>query len=146
MHRQIFARSYPILFLLAICLLQLAGCQLIDDYIPGYTNRTITATQTQNDLEQKHRKRYQIDRDPESIRWLKANRLKQGMTLGDVNQVLGVNGVPVLNQRKFIGKSNLYRSSDVTYKWGPDADGNSHFLVFRDDKLVNYDPEEFQED
>lgn len=144
MNRQIIGLFYGI-FVLPLLVIS-SGCQLVDAYIPGYTTWTATAAKEAQELEQEHRKRFQLEGDPESIRWLKANRLKQGMPLGDVNQILGMDGTPVSDRRRFIEKNSLYQNSDRLYKWGPDSRGNSHFLVFRNDRLVNYDPKEFQED
>ena len=37
-----------------------------------------------------------------------------------------------------------YRENDVLYKWGPDNEGRTILLAFRDDKLVNFDPDFFE--
>lgn len=99
--------------------------------------------QAQFHSEAEHRRRFQDDGDPAAIRWLKAHRLRPGMSIDEVNDVFGRDGVHVVADRRFKDGGSLYHRDDVVYRWGPDADGVNHYLVFREGKLVNYEPEEF---
>jgi hypothetical protein len=42
--------------------------------------------------------------------------------------------------------NNAYRSSDKMYAFGPDSKSRTYFLVFRDNRLVGFDPKEFKKD
>jgi len=87
---------------------------------------------------------YLKEGDPQAMRWLLGHRLETGMTLADVNKVFGQVGVEETND-SWIKKNNArYRRNDETYRWGPDSQGQSVYLVFRDDQLVNFDPTEFR--
>jgi len=92
-----------------------------------------------------HRERFQTDRDPEALDWLLANAIDAGMSVNQVEQILAENGQRVFADRKFKTNGGYYRSGDHVYKWNPDNRGRSIYLIFRDDKLVNYNPDEFKD-
>lgn len=91
-----------------------------------------------------HRSRFQQQGDPQSFRWLLANHLASGMSLYEVEEVLGSEGERVWNDSQFKKGEGRYQESDETYKWGPDRNGTSAYLIFRDGKLVNYDPSQYR--
>ena len=94
-----------------------------------------------------HRRQFQQQGDAESFRWLLGNAIASGMTLSDVEHALGSEGERVWDDQKFkTGGAGRYQQTDETYKWGPDSGGSSAFLVFRDEKLVNYDPKAYRKD
>ncbi|MEX1232710.1 MAG: hypothetical protein WEB58_20860 [Planctomycetaceae bacterium] len=97
-----------------------------------------------NDAE-KHRQTYQSERTPESICWLLANQIHSGMSLEEVNDVLGENGIREINSRWITSNGGNYRTDDVAYRWGPDSEGGTVILVFRENRLVNFNPSEFEE-
>lgn len=94
--------------------------------------------------EDTQRRRFVEERDPDAMRWLLANRIRTAMKVEDVNEVFGEPGVREYGDR-WIKKSNgLYHESDVIYKWGPDNEGHTVYLAFRDGHLVNFEPEEYR--
>ncbi|MGE3316026.1 MAG: hypothetical protein AB7O26_13005 [Planctomycetaceae bacterium] len=94
--------------------------------------------------EDTQRRRFVEERDPEAMRWLLANRVRTSMTIEDVNEVFGEPGVREYGDR-WIKKSNgLYHEGDVIYKWGPDNEGQTIYLAFRDGHLVNFEPEDYK--
>ena len=92
-----------------------------------------------------HRRRFQQDRISADFRWLLANATRTGMTPKDVGEVLGERGEIVMNDTWIKSSGGHYRASDEVYKWGPDDKGKSVYLVFREDRLVNFDPSEFRD-
>jgi hypothetical protein len=42
--------------------------------------------------------------------------------------------------------NNAYHSSDKMYAFGPDSKSHTYYLVFRDNRLVGFDPKEFKAD
>ena len=95
--------------------------------------------------EQKYREAFLVDKDPEAMRWLMANRLHSGMTVAQVGLAFGEDGEREYNDRWIKTKGGQYRTGDKAYRWGPDNLGNSMYLVFRENQLVNYDPREYEE-
>jgi hypothetical protein len=98
----------------------------------------------QHELEKKHRSEFQREGSPTAIRWLKGHRIKPGMKRQDVNAIVGTDGERVYEDSRYKSRGGFYRATDETYKWGPDNEGGSHLFVFRDDRLVNYDPKNFR--
>ncbi|GAB4153790.1 MAG: hypothetical protein Tsb009_30240 [Planctomycetaceae bacterium] len=119
------------------------GMVLPGFYLPGFPSAEEMKSASQ--MEEKYRAEFQQEGSPEAIRWLKANRLHAGMTVESVNAVFGVDGERVYEDRRFKSNGGIYHEGDETYKWGPDSEGVSHLLVFRDNRLVNYNPKEFQQ-
>jgi hypothetical protein len=95
------------------------------------------------ELEEQHRKQYQTERSRDSLRWLLANRIHQGMSHADVARVLGEDGAHEENARWIKQNSTVYREDDELFRFGPDDNGRSIYLPFRNGKLTNYDPKLF---
>lgn len=135
-----------ILMLLALAAMQ-AGCSSIggDDSTGGLSQFAFPLPNGKQRMaeEVENRKKFVEDRDPEAMRWLLVNRIRQGMTLADVNRVLGVVGEREFTD-KWIKSNRPFRAGDNVYRWGPDNNGRSVYLVFREDQLVNYDSSEFE--
>jgi|GEM_PF-1373954 len=96
--------------------------------------------------QQKHRKDYQTSRDPGAIRWLLGNTIKNGMSVKQVNHLLGEEGVREANSQWIKKGQSEYRVDDVIYHYGPDSKGTAYYLAFREGKLIYFDPAEFQGD
>jgi hypothetical protein len=94
--------------------------------------------------EDTQRRRFIEERDPEALRWLLANRIRTSMTVDDVSEVFGEPGVREYGDRWIKASNGLYHEGDVVYKWGPDSDGHTVYLAFRDGHLVNFEPEEYK--
>jgi len=125
------------------CLLISSGCEALKQsgFIPEslLVNREEMARK-----ENENRLRYLKDGDPEALRWLLGHRLSTGMPLAEVNRVLGQEGVEQVDDGWIKKQNARYRRSDTTYSWGPNSRGESVYLVFRGDQLVNFDPTEFR--
>jgi len=65
------------------------------------------------------------------------------MSRTEVAQVLGEAGQPVARDARFKRNGGHYQERDRLWKWGPDHQGQSVLLAFRDGTLVNFDPDEF---
>lgn len=103
-------------------------------------------SQTDNGFEEEdaQRRKYQASRSHGAMRWLLANRLQPGMSYNEVCGVLGEEGVREFNDNWLKTKGGNYRVDDIAYKFGPDDRGQSVYLVFREDALVNFDGEQFR--
>ena len=118
------------------------GCEsLYDAGVPGMEQFVDLGSREQN--EEHFRKLYQQDRAPQALQWLLVNRIDAGLSLGEVNQVLGNDGVRVRDDLRFKTFGGHYRRDDLIYKWGPTSNGKSLFLAFRDGSLINFDPSEY---
>ncbi len=95
--------------------------------------------------EEAFRREYQETHSAAAMQWLLANCVHSGMTLEEVNRVLGEEGVREYDDLPIKTNGGFYRADDVVYRWGPDNQGHSVYLVFRDGRLVNFDPDEFRE-
>ena len=116
------------------------GCEsgLRNLKIPGVSSQAELAAETR--LEAKKRDRFQESKSPEAIRWLLSKRIQTGMTLSEVNRVIGQDGLRRWNDAQFKSRNAGVLATDETWAWGPDEKGNSYFLFFRNDRLVNFDP------
>lgn len=87
---------------------------------------------------------YRLEGDAAAIRWLLAHRIESGMTLDEVEAELGTDGEPV-HGAAFKNKGGTrFQVTDSVYKWGPDAKGDAYYLVFRDERLLNFDRRQFR--
>ncbi|MCY2963829.1 MAG: hypothetical protein NT069_09320 [Planctomycetota bacterium] len=118
-----------------------AGCESA-----GWNARLMDAfsggTKATAEAEEQHRAGYTTNRNREDLYWLLANRIETSMTLREIGSILGEDG-----EREPRGqwiKQGDFRVDDQVYKFGPDNSGQSVWLVFRDGKLVNHNPEEFK--
>jgi hypothetical protein len=133
--------ALPTLLLIGVSWL-LPGCETLPDgklgeLVFGSGDRAL-------ELEEEHRQRYQETRDSDDRDWLLGHAIESGMTPTEVARVLGQEGKPVLNDAWIKNGGGHYQLHDIAWKWGPDREGKSQILVFRDSKLVNFDPHEFQ--
>lgn len=94
--------------------------------------------------EDERRQSYQSDRTPEDLDWLLANRIETGMTLQEVTGIVGEQGRREPADRFLSEKNALVIAGDVVYGFGPDREGRRVYLVFREGKLVNFEPSEFK--
>ncbi len=90
-----------------------------------------------------HRSKYQASRSPADLQWLMRNCVESGMTPGEINRVVGEQGQRIYDDDWIKTRGGHYQSGDHTWKWGPDREGNAVYLVFRENRLVNFDPDEF---
>lgn len=89
-----------------------------------------------------HRQKFLIDGDPDAFRWLTANQLENGMTVDEVGAVYGDPGEMLEQDGQYKNKGGLYQTTDQGYRWGPDREGKSITLFFREGRLIYFDPKE----
>ena len=92
---------------------------------------------------ERHRSQVLESRDSADLRWLLREGVRSGMSRAEVAQVLGERGTPVDRDARFKRNGGHYREHDRLWKWGPDNQGQSVLLAFREGILVNFDPDEF---
>lgn len=100
-------------------------------------------TESQQREEEMHRSRFQESRSTADMHWLLQHHVENGMTPAEVSRVLGEQGQRVYDDGWIKNRGGHYHAGDDTWKWGPDRKGNSVYLVFRDHKLVHFEPNEF---
>lgn len=128
-------------WLIAAMLLAACGCGSLER--PQFPGLGAPAGTNSAKEEEDYRTRYQTQRDPEALAWLLANRLQTGMSLQEVERVLGEDGVREANDLWIKTGGGHYRAGDVIYHWGPDNEGKRVYLGFREELLVNFDPREY---
>jgi hypothetical protein len=94
--------------------------------------------------EEEHRREYAETHSRKSMRWLLGHRVHAGMSYNDVCHVLGEEGERETKDRALKTTATNVRLDDEVYSFGPDSDGRSLYLFFRDDRLINFDPTDFQ--
>jgi len=133
-----------------VCLALCAGLALCTGCESGLKNVKLPGIPTAEELEaetdkaEQERQRYRTEHDPQAIRWLLANRVRQGMTLEQVNRILGEDGQRLYNDAHLKNRTTGTRLTDVTYQWGPDSDGQVYVLFFRNDRLLNFNPGDYE--
>lgn len=128
-----------------IVALALTGCQSAgSELLPGLQALLDGKSSVMD--EETHRREFQKSRSPKEMNWLLRNSINAGMAVSEVSKVLGEEGRRVYDDGWIKRGGGHYQSGDKAWKWGPDREGRSVFLVFRDGKLVNYDPNEFEND
>ena len=95
--------------------------------------------------EEQHRQSYQKSRDPEDLRWLLANRISSGMSVSEVGRIIGQEGRRLYDDTWIKSGAGYYQSGDEAWKWEQDRNGQSLILVFREGRLVNFDPGNYAE-
>ena len=136
---------YPLsLALLSLVWVSMTGCEsLYDAGVPGMERFVDLKSRAAE--EEQHRRSYQVDKSPEALQWLLANRVDAGMTLAEVNRILGEEGVREFSDSWIKTKGGHYHSGDTAYKWSSDSEGKTLYLVFRDGRLVNFDRSAFRD-
>lgn len=119
----------------------LAGCEAIDQvaHMPSTSSRRAAM----HEREETMRNRFVENGDSKAIRWLLANVVDEGMEKDEVSRILGQQGEFVEADNFVKTKDSAFHVDDKTWRWGPDDHGRAYFLVFRDRKLVNYDPAQY---
>lgn len=87
---------------------------------------------------EEHRVQFNQERDPKAFRWLLNHAIENGMTVREVEHALGDSGERVFDDVAVKSKHREFLHSDIAYKWGPDSDGNSVVLFFREGRLIQY--------
>jgi hypothetical protein len=96
--------------------------------------------------EEQHRQNFQKSRKPENLQWLLANRISSGMSVSEVGRIIGEEGRRLYDDNWIKKGSGHYQSGDEAWKWDQDRNGQSLILVFREGRLVNFDPADYSEE
>ena len=118
------------------------GCQTLHEAgVPGLESYLKPDPEFALDT-QEHRDEFALNRDHKALYWLMANRISNGMTLNEVEAILGEPGERETDTARL--KSNgPYQTADLCYKWGPDCAGYSAVLFFRDGHLCNFNAKDY---
>ena len=130
-------------FLAMVTVGLLAGCEM-----PSGSSKHLLSDSGHKNTpaeEAEHRDEYVSSHSKTAMRWLLANRITSGMHYDDVCHILGEDGERQQNSQWLKNKGTVYRVDDVAYKFGPDAEGNAVYLVFRENRLVNFVPSQFED-
>jgi hypothetical protein len=90
-----------------------------------------------------YREQFLLERDPEALNWLLANRVQNGMSVMEINHMLGEDGERIERDQRFKVNANEILQTDVAYQWGPDRNGRTIVLFFREGRLIQFRPDEF---
>jgi hypothetical protein len=126
-----------------VAVLTLAGCES-----PEWTrslNDSFAATdQPDSKTEEKHRREYEATRSHESMKWLLSHCVESGMSYKKVCHIMGEDGTLETGDRRLLAGGGNYRVGDEMYSFGPDSQGKTVYLAFREDRLVNFERSEFK--
>lgn len=125
--------------LILTCLLP--GCALWAEWKPILLPTPERHSPAEVEMQQR---KFQIDGDPAAFSWLLGHLVDNGMTVAMVNEVIGSEGMREFDDAAMKRNGGNYQQTDVGYKWGPDRNGRSVVLFFREGKLVNFDQSEFR--
>lgn len=126
-----------------VALLTIAGCES-----PEWTrslNDSFSATEKPTPkAEEQHRQEYVATHSHESMRWLLSHCVEMGMSYRKVCHIMGEDGTLETGDRKLMTGGGNYRVGDEMYAFGPDSEGKTVYLAFREDRLVNFERSEFK--
>lgn len=88
--------------------------------------------------EQQHRAKYQATRSSKEFQWLQEHRLENGMTLETVNHLLGQKGKRIDGAGENPADSDAAHKHDGAYRYGPDDQGHTLQLTFKNGRVVDY--------
>ena len=93
-------------------------------------------------FEKEQREKFMVDRDHKAFYWLLSHQIANGMTLHEVEEILGGAGeyISDIDYSKTTGSHQL---TDVAYKWGPDNKGRSVIIFFRENHVSNYEQKDY---
>jgi hypothetical protein len=128
---------------LGFALALLAGCES-----PEWT-RSLNDSFAHQDkpsakTEEQHRQEFQETKSHESMRWLLAHCIHTGMSYNEVCRIMGEDGNLETQDRQLKSGGGNYRIDDEMYGFGPDSKGKTVYLAFRENRLINFDPEQFR--
>jgi len=133
-------RFSVVLFAIAVAV----GCES-PDWTRSLNDSYAQQERPSSKSEEQHRQDYQATKSHEALRWLLANCVRTGMSYNQVCQVLGVeDGTLETHDRQLKSGGGNYRVDDEMYGFGPDTKGKTVYLAFRENRLVNFDADQFR--
>lgn len=127
-----------------IAILLCSACETVPEWDSKESMTSMRPTGKKSNRAESYRTKFQTERDPKALDWILQNRLYSGMSRASVAKELGEEGEFQETSKWLKATGGTFRTSDQAYRWGPDADGRSVYLIFRDDVLVNFDPKDFE--
>ena len=119
-----------------------SGCESLHNAgVPGL-ERYVKADPVKLKKAQSQRDQFVENRDHKALYWLLSNTVQTGMRLGEVEQALGEPGEFEPDTSRY-NSDGVYQTTDTAYRWGPDNQGYSAILFFRDGYVVNFNPKDF---
>ncbi|MGQ0637214.1 MAG: hypothetical protein ACT4QC_21610 [Planctomycetaceae bacterium] len=136
----------PVRLALVLGMAAFAGCES-----PAWVrslNDAFTMRRAENALAQQesHRREYVASHSRQSMRWLLGHCVNTGMPYKEVCRALGEDGARESHDTWIKTRGGPYQVGDEVYAFGPDNEGQSVYLVFRDDQLIGFDPDEFRKE
>src|SRR5262245_52836860 len=124
----------------------LAGIALSGRESPSWTHSLHesfnAAEEGRPKTEDEHRREYIANHSRKSMRWLLRHCVKAGMSYEQVCHALGTEGERDHDPALKTGNLNV-RIDDEVYSFG-DSEGRTLKLFFREDRLINFDPADFE--
>lgn len=121
-----------------------AACETVPEWDSKSTMTSMRPAEKKTNRAEAYRTKFQTERDPKALNWILKNRLYSGMSLASVAKEMGEEGEYQETSKWLKATGGTFRTSDEAYKWGPDKDGRSVYLIFRENVLVNFDPADFE--
>jgi hypothetical protein len=137
-------RRWPAAPVIALAAALCAGCET-----PAWVrslNEAFAARRPDASFEaqETHRHDYLATHSRQSMRWLLGHCVDAGMSYKEVCRALGEEGARETQDTWIKTRGGPYQVGDDVYAFGPDNEGQSVYLVFREDQLIGFDPEEFR--
>ena len=139
--------SYRNQFSLMVCigglmLFGVSGCDTLSKAgVPGLESY-VKRDPEELKFETAKREEFTLHHDHKALYWLMANRIETGMRLSEVEQILGESGEDVSDQ-SYGTKDGIHQTTDSAYSWGPDSEGRSVVLFFREGHLANFNRKDY---
>ncbi|WP_010587689.1 hypothetical protein [Schlesneria paludicola] len=122
-------------------LLVCIGCETLHNAgVPGL-DAYVKPDPARLEAQRVHRERFSAERNHESLYWLVANNVQNTMSLREVEAAIGEPGEYTTETGRM--RSEGVQSTDNAFTWGPDNEGYSVILFFRDGHLTNFDPSDY---
>ena len=120
----------------------LCGCESVD--LSEFKVETAKDRVAAESEAARRRSEFEETKAAESLRWLLGHGVTQGMSLDEVNEVVGERGERVYEDQWLKkGNTRVWRE-DETYRWGPDDEGKVVYLFFREGHLVNFSQKDYR--
>jgi len=124
-------------------LVMFAGCESAS-WVRSLNDAFSRQAEQDRRSEEVFRKRYRETHDRKALHWLLSHRIESGMSYGDVCKIIGEDGTREGRDTWLKAKGGAFQLGDEVYAFGPDSEGQTVYLAFREDRLYNFDSLAFQ--
>lgn len=126
-----------------VALAAVLGCQTLHNAgVPGLEDY-VKPDPVQVEMARSNRDKFAIDRDHKALYWLLSKKVSNGMKLAEVEDVLGSPGEEA-SEFKGANSDGIHQTTDSAFKWGPDSEGCSVVIWFRDGHVCNFNPKDYR--